>query len=83
MATLAAGPNKVAGGAREQDMKAATESKLNLVGWLLFVVSALWFIAASVRAGDTVSLLGGVFFLLGCIVFLIPCALRMRASSSR
>ena len=64
-------------------MKAATESKFSLVGWMLFVISALWFIAASVRAGDTVSLLGGVFFLLGCIVFLIPYALRMRASSSR
>ena len=64
-------------------MKAATESKLNLVGWMLFVVSALWFIAASVRAGDVVSLLGGLFFLLGCIVFLIPYAMRMLGSDSR
>ena len=64
-------------------MKAATEAKLNFVGWLLFVISALWFIAASVRAGDLVSLLGGVFFLLGCIVFLIPYAMRMLGSGSR
>ena len=83
MAALALDADHFAGAAREQGMKAATESKLNLVGWMLFVISALWFIAASVRAGDTVSLLGGVFFLLGCIVFLIPYALRMRASGSR
>ena len=43
-----------------------------LAGWLLFIVSALFFIAASWRAGDMLALLGGVFFLLACIVFLVP-----------
>ena len=64
-------------------MKATTESKLNLVGWMLFVISALWFIAASARAGDVVSLLGGIFFLLGCVAFLVPYGIRMRGSGSR
>jgi hypothetical protein len=41
-----------------------------LWGWLLFVVSALFFIASSIRNGDTIGLLGGVFFLLACVVFL-------------
>lgn len=44
--------------------------RFELWGWLLFVVSALFFIVASVRSGDVVGLLGGVFFLLACIVFL-------------
>lgn len=64
-------------------MKAATELKVNLVGWVLFVISALWFIVASLRAGDTVALLGGVFFLLGCVAFLIPCLARLRQPGSR
>ncbi len=42
----------------------------DLWGWLLFVVSALFFIASSIRDGDIIGLLGGVFFLLACIVFL-------------
>ncbi len=39
-------------------------------GWVLFVVSALLFMASSIRTGDVVALLGGVFFLLACAVFL-------------
>jgi hypothetical protein len=46
--------------------------KFNLWGWILFVVSALFFIWASLRSGDVVSLVGGVFFLIACFVFLIP-----------
>ena len=42
-------------------------------GWILFVISALFFIVSSIRAGDIVSLLGGVFFLLACVVFLASC----------
>ena len=64
-------------------MKEATESKVNLVGWILFVISALWFIVSSVRSGDTIYLLGSIFFLLGCVVFLIPYAARLRRSGPR
>ena len=39
-------------------------------GWLLFVFSALFFIASSIRNGDVIGLLGGVFFLLACGAFL-------------
>ena len=46
--------------------------RFNLWGWWLFIVSAVFFIAASLRAGDWVGLLGGVFFLVACIVFLVP-----------
>ena len=44
--------------------------KYDLWGWLLFVVSALFFIVSSIRNGDIVGLLGGVFFLLACVAFL-------------
>ena len=46
----------------------------DLWGWVLFVVSALFFIASSIRAGDVVGLLGGVFFLLACAAFLVSYA---------
>ncbi len=52
------------------DNGAAKDKRYDLWGWLLFVVSALFFIASSIRDGDMIGLLGGVFFLLACVVFL-------------
>jgi hypothetical protein len=46
------------------------DKKYDLWGWILFTLSALFFIAASLRNGDVVGLLGGVFFLLACVAFL-------------
>ncbi|HVW57801.1 MAG TPA: cytochrome oxidase subunit III [Rhizobiaceae bacterium] len=43
-----------------------------VAGWLLFIVSALFFIAAAWRAGDMLALSGGVFFLIACFSFLVP-----------
>lgn len=48
------------------------EKKFELWGWILFVVSAIFFIVGGIRSGDVVSLLGAVFFFVACIVFLIP-----------
>jgi len=50
-----------------------------ILGWVLFVLSALGFILSSLRAGDLAGLLGGVFFLAGCLVFLLPLVRRPRA----
>lgn len=47
------------------------DEQLEFWGWLLFVVSALFFIAASIRSGDVAGLLGGLFFFLACAVFLV------------
>jgi hypothetical protein len=44
--------------------------RYELWGWILFTISALFFIASSLRNGDIVGLLGGVFFLLACAAFL-------------
>jgi hypothetical protein len=46
--------------------------KHDLLGWLLFVVSAAFFMASSIRAGDVIGLLGGAFFMLACLAFLAP-----------
>ena len=48
------------------------DKKYELWGWILFTLSALFFMASSLRNGDIVGLLGGVFFLLACVAFLAP-----------
>ncbi|HVO03118.1 MAG TPA: hypothetical protein VMT54_13010 [Candidatus Cybelea sp.] len=50
-------------------------ARVQILGWVMFIISALAFIASSIRSGDTLGLIGGVFFLVACIVFLIPYAL--------
>ena len=42
---------------------------MHFLGWALFIVSALAYIASSARSGDTLGLIGGVAFLAACLVF--------------
>jgi len=44
--------------------------KINLLGWILFIVSAIGFIISSI--GTFWAMFGSLFFLLACLVFLIP-----------
>ena len=53
-------------------MSQSTQHRFQLWGWILFVFSAIFFIAASYRAADPVSLIGGLLFLIACFVFLVP-----------
>tara|TARA_B100000676_G_C17835095_1_gene709904 strand:+ start:570 stop:728 length:159 start_codon:yes stop_codon:yes gene_type:complete len=45
-------------------------NSINLLGWILFVVSSLCFIVSSV--GNFWALAGSIFFFIACLVFLIP-----------
>jgi threonine/homoserine efflux transporter RhtA len=49
-----------------------SQNRLQFFGWIIFVLSALFFIASSIRAEDPVSLVGGALFLAACFVFMIP-----------
>ena len=53
-------------------MSQSTQHRLHFWGWILFVGSAVFFMASSIRAGDPLSLIGGVLFLVACFVFLAP-----------
>jgi len=53
-------------------MRSITNRALILTGWWLFVTSAFFFILASARAGDPLSLLGSLAFMAANIAFLIP-----------
>jgi len=44
----------------------------NFSGWLIFTVCALFFLWGALLAGDAISIVASVLFLLGCIVFIIP-----------
>lgn len=48
------------------------EVRFHVLGWLLFVVCALIFIAAGLRDGDILILTGSIVFLLACFAFLVP-----------
>ena len=43
---------------------------INLIGWILFIVSARGFVISSI--GSFWAMFGSLFFLIACIVFLIP-----------
>ena len=45
-------------------------NKINILGWMLFIVSAVGFIISSID--NFWGMFGSVFFLIACIVFLVP-----------
>ena len=47
-----------------------SNKNINLIGWILFITSALGFIISSI--GSFWAMFGSLFFLIACIVFLIP-----------
>ena len=52
------------------------EKKLNLWGWILFVVCAGFFIASAVESGSTLGIIGSIIFLVACLVFIAPLVSR-------
>jgi predicted membrane channel-forming protein YqfA (hemolysin III family) len=46
--------------------------KIQLFGWILFVVCAIFFIASSLKNGDILTFIGSIVFLIACMVFLMP-----------
>ena len=66
-----------------QENQNEQEIKLQLVGWILFVLCAFFYIASSFKNRDTLTFIGSVFFLISCIVFIIPLVRKMRNSEDR
>ena len=58
------------------------QHRYQLWGWILFIGSAIFFMASSIRADDPVSLMGGTLFLLACFVFLVPLVAELKAGAS-
>lgn len=49
-----------------------TVHRLHILGWSLFIVSALLFMAAAWHSGDMIAFWAAAAFLAGCIAFLVP-----------
>ena len=47
-----------------------SNNQINFIGWVLFNLSALGFLIASI--GNFWGMIGSIFFLVSCFVFLIP-----------
>ncbi|NWH05931.1 hypothetical protein [Desulfobacter latus] len=58
------------------------EDMLHLVGWILFVLCAIFFIASSLKNQDTLTFIGSVLFLISCLVFIIPLVRRINNSEN-
>lgn len=63
-------------------MSQQAQHRYQLWGWILFIGSAIFFMASSIRADDPVSLMGGTLFLVACFVFLVPLVAEIRANAS-
>jgi predicted membrane channel-forming protein YqfA (hemolysin III family) len=48
------------------------EIKYQFVGWILFIICAIFFMASSLQHHDMLTFIGSVIFLVACIVFLVP-----------
>jgi hypothetical protein len=48
------------------------ELKYQIVGWVLFIICANFFLASSLKNQDVLYIIGSIVFLIACIVFLIP-----------
>lgn len=53
-------------------MSERRKTQYELTGWIVFVASALCYIAASIPTGDPLSIAGGVLFFAACILFIVP-----------
>ncbi len=46
--------------------------QLELVGWVLFILCALLYVATSLESQNTTSLLASLVFLVACFFFIVP-----------
>jgi heme/copper-type cytochrome/quinol oxidase subunit 4 len=56
---------------KRQDNHKGQEIKYQITGWILFILCAIFFIVASLKNQDYLTLIGSVIFLMACIVFFI------------
>ena len=52
------------------------EKRLELYGWLLFLVGIAIWMTQAVLAGDILGMLGGVAWSVGCFLFILAYVLR-------
>jgi uncharacterized membrane protein len=53
-------------------MTPRSEWRFTLIGWLFLTASAVFFTWSAARAGDWISVIASLLFLIACLVFLVP-----------
>ncbi len=53
-------------------MRSQSKHAFELAGWVIFVASACFFLAATIKSGDVLSIAGSGLFLAACFVFMVP-----------
>ncbi len=53
-------------------MSPRTAWGFNFTGWILFTISAFFFLWGTWKAGDVIGILASLAFLIACFFFLIP-----------
>lgn len=48
------------------------EIRQQIIGWALFILCSLFFVAASLKNKDLLTLIGSVLFFISCLVFIVP-----------
>lgn len=56
------------------------ERNYHLVGWILFLVCAVFFIASAALSGDLLYLAGSIIFFVACVGFVIPLVSKSQQS---
>jgi len=59
------------------------ELKFQLLGWILFIVCAVLFLASSIQNQDTIAIFASIVFLIACFVFLYPLIKTLFKKSKR
>jgi len=47
-------------------------NRYHILGWVLFIICAIFFMASSWKNNDIWTFIGSIIFLAACVVFLIP-----------
>ncbi len=58
--------------AAKQDNTFSIEWICQIVGWILFVICAIFFLASGLKNDDILTIIGSAAFLIACFVFLYP-----------
>lgn len=64
-------------------METPNAFSFQLLGWILFIICALFYIAANIRSGDWLCLTGSILFLMACVVFVTPMVLKPAKRSEK
>jgi hypothetical protein len=54
-----------------------SENQHHLIGWILFVLCALCFLASSLQNRDLLACIGSLLFLIACGFFIVPLVKKM------